>query len=61
MRRPGLYTLLTRFAPIGQAFHPLVKGTALDPARTWTETREFPEAAPTSFRDQWRARKAGAK
>lgn len=61
MKRPALYRLATRLAPLAQIFHPIVKGSTLDPMRSWTETREFPNAAPRSFRDEWRARKAGAK
>lgn len=61
MKRPALYRVAMRLAPLGQKLHPIVAGSLLDPMRAWTETRDFPEAAPTSFRDQWSARKAGAK
>ena len=61
MKRPWLYHLATRLAPLGQKFHPLVLGSALDPLQAWTKTREFPEAAPQSFRDLWRQRKGGGR
>ena len=50
-----------RLAPVGQVFHQLVLGTALDPVRSWTKTRDFPEAAPQSFHDWWRDRKGPRK
>jgi L-lactate dehydrogenase complex protein LldF len=61
MRRPWFYQLAIRLAPIAQKFHPLVFGTALDPARDWTRTRDLPEAPAQTFHDYWRERKGGAK
>ena len=61
MRRPFRYRLLGRFGPIAQIFHPLVQGTAADPVRAWTATRDFPKAASRTFRDEWLARKGAAK
>lgn len=61
MKRPWAYQLAIRFAPLGQKLHPLVLGTPLDPMRAWTQTRDFPEAAPQSFHDWWRERKATGK
>ena len=49
MRRPALYRLATKCAPLAQQFHPLVIGTPLDPMGAWTKTRDFPEAASQSF------------
>jgi len=60
MRRPWLYRLGVRLAPLAQKLHPVIQGTPLDPLQAWTQTREFPEAAPTSFHDLWQQRK-GAK
>ena len=40
MNHPALYRLSGRLAHFGQKFHPLVKGTRLDPARSWTRTRD---------------------
>ena len=61
MRRPWIYRLGTRLAPLAQKFHPLVQGTPLDPLQAWTQTREFPQAPPQSFRDLWRQRKGGGR
>jgi hypothetical protein len=40
-----------------QPLQTLVKGTALDPARAWTQTRDLPTVAPESFREWWQKRK----
>jgi L-lactate dehydrogenase complex protein LldF len=61
MKRPALYRLATRFAPLGSMLHPFVSGSSADPLRAWTETREFPEAAPTSFQRQFQAHMAAKK
>lgn len=61
MNRPWAYRLATKLAPWAQRFHPLVERTALDPMRAWTRTREFPQAAVKSFREQWRERKKIAR
>jgi len=55
--RPALYKLIAPFGRIGQKLHPLVKGTKLDPAYSWTKTREAPKIAPQSFKEYWRERK----
>ena len=57
MNHPALYHLAGKLAHFGQKFHPLVKNTLLDPARSWTRTRETPQIAAESFKDLWRARK----
>lgn len=59
MRRPQLYRWAIRATPWAQHLHPLVKAGPLDPLRAWTATRDFPEAAPKSFRDLMKERKAG--
>ncbi len=56
-RRPALWSLGMTLARIGQPLQKLVKGTALDPAKAWTQTRELPPLAPESFKDWWRNRK----
>ena len=53
MRRPRLYRGLAKIARLFQPLHGLVKGTALDPARGWTQSREAPKIAPESFTDWW--------
>ncbi|MGN6644452.1 MAG: lactate utilization protein B [Verrucomicrobiota bacterium] len=55
--RPLLYSLVPKFGRIGQAFHPLIKGTRLDPAYAWTKTRETPKIAPQTFKEYWRQKK----
>ena len=54
MNRPGLYAMAGSFGRIGQALHPLIKGTVLDPARAWTQTRDLPPVAGETFKDYWR-------
>jgi L-lactate dehydrogenase complex protein LldF len=63
MRRPALYKLAARFAPLGSFMHPLIERTALDPVRAWTDTRDFPSAPLRSFRSRFKehmANKAAA-
>jgi len=55
--RPALYRLIGPVGRMGQIFHPLVKGTRLDPAYAWTKTRETPKIAPRTFKEYWRKRK----
>ena len=55
--KPRLYRLVAPAGRLGQIFHPLVKGTPLDPARSWTKTRELPKVARRTFRDYWRHRR----
>jgi L-lactate dehydrogenase complex protein LldF len=54
--RPGLYRLIGPLGRMGQMLHPLVKGTRLDPAYSWTKTRELPRIAPQTFKEFWRNR-----
>jgi L-lactate dehydrogenase complex protein LldF len=55
--RPELLRKLIPFGRFAQKwFHWLVLGTALDPAKAWTETRDLPPIAPRTFTDEWRAR-----
>ena len=56
VNRPELYRAAGRLGYFAQKFHPLVKGTLLDPARPWTATREAPKIAAQSFKDYWRTR-----
>ncbi len=54
MRRAALYRLAMFMGKLFQPLHPLVKGTAVDPVKAWTRTRETPPFAKTSFRSWWR-------
>jgi L-lactate dehydrogenase complex protein LldF len=54
--RPAVFLLGAKIARALQPLHGLVKGTALDPARPWTATREAPQIAPKSFRELWAER-----
>jgi len=40
---------------------PSVKGSAIDPMRAWTGTREFPPIAQQSFKDWWKKREQRMK
>jgi L-lactate dehydrogenase complex protein LldF len=54
--RPVLDSLIAKLGRIGQKLHPLVKGTRLDPAYSWTKTREAPKIAPQTFKEFWKNR-----
>jgi len=54
---PFLWSLVTKASRLLQKLHPLVKGSRLDPARAWTQTRELPPVASQSFKEYWRTRK----
>ncbi len=55
--RPGLYGFAKRAGRVLQKLHPLVKGTPLDPAYSWTKTRELAPVARQTFKEYWRNRK----
>jgi len=55
--QPALWSLAKTFGRLTQPLQKLVKGTALDPARAWTKTRDLPPLAGESFKDWWRNRK----
>ena len=57
MTRPGLYQFVKTAGRVAQKFHPLVKGTPLDPARAWTRTRELPPIARQTFKEYWKNRR----
>jgi L-lactate dehydrogenase complex protein LldF len=56
MNRPGLYALVKKLVRLLQPLHKLVKGTRLDPAYGWTQTRDLPTVPAQSFKDWWRTR-----
>jgi L-lactate dehydrogenase complex protein LldF len=56
IKRPALYRAMKTFGRLGQRLHPLVKGSALDPAGSWTKTRELPPVATETFKEYWARR-----
>lgn len=52
-----MFSLGMKLGRIGQIFHPLIKGTPIDPAIAWTKSRELPKVAPETFREWWSNRK----
>jgi L-lactate dehydrogenase complex protein LldF len=55
--RPALWAIAKKLGRFSQPLQNLVKGTALDPAKSWTQTRDLPPFAKESFKDWWRNRK----
>jgi L-lactate dehydrogenase complex protein LldF len=55
--RPKLWNFAIRFGRILQPWLNVVKGSRLDPARAWTQTRDLPPLANESFKDWWNKRK----
>ncbi|MCX6904520.1 MAG: LutB/LldF family L-lactate oxidation iron-sulfur protein [Verrucomicrobia bacterium] len=49
-----LWSVITKLGRLGQKFHPLIKGTRLDPAYVWTKTRDVPPMAKQSFHEWWK-------
>lgn len=56
MNHPKLYEFIKPLARFGQRLHPLVKGSRLDPAYAWTQSRELPGVAKQTFKEYWRER-----
>ncbi len=56
MTRPWFLRLTNKLAPLGQIFHPLVRGTIFDPMRSWTRSRDLPKVASESFHEWWKKR-----
>ena len=57
INRPGFYAFAKKAGRVGQKLHPLIKGTHLDPAYSWTKTRNLPPIAAQTFKEYWRNRK----
>ncbi|MDB6017128.1 MAG: [Fe-S]-binding protein [Pedosphaera sp.] len=57
MNRPGLYAVVKKLARLFQPLHKLVKGTRLDPAYAWTQSRDLPTLPAESFKDWWKKNK----
>jgi len=55
--KPALWSLAKAFGRAAQPLQNAVKGTALDPVKAWTRTRDLPPLARESFKDWWRNRK----
>jgi L-lactate dehydrogenase complex protein LldF len=58
VNRPMVYAFAKNAGRVAQIFHPLVKGTRLDPAYGWTKTRDLPPIARQTFKEYWRGRKS---
>jgi L-lactate dehydrogenase complex protein LldF len=54
---PKLWAFAKKFARFTQPLQKLVKGSVLDPAKSWTQTRDLPPLTNESFKDWWRKRK----
>jgi len=53
---PTFWSLAKKLAWLTQPLQKLVQGSALDPARAWTQTRDLAPVARESFKDWWRNR-----
>jgi L-lactate dehydrogenase complex protein LldF len=53
-RKPALWLLAKKLGRIIQPLQKVVKGSVLDPAKSWTQTRDLPPVAKTSFKEWWR-------
>ena len=56
MTRPKLYRQLAHVAPFLQRLHKLINGRRIDPLYGWTQSRNFPEVQPRTFKDYWASR-----
>jgi L-lactate dehydrogenase complex protein LldF len=53
---PHFWRLAKKMGWLTHPLHKLVLGSALDPARAWTKTRDLPAMPRQSFKDWWRNR-----
>jgi len=56
-RDPQFWRVAKKVGWLLQPLQSPVKGTRLDPARSWTHTRDLPRMPKESFKDWWRQRK----
>ncbi|MDB6129495.1 MAG: iron-sulfur cluster-binding protein [Verrucomicrobiales bacterium] len=56
INRPGLYQFAKEMGRLLEPLHKMVKGSKLDPARSWTSTRDLPSMPSQSFKEWWRNR-----
>ncbi len=61
VNRPRVYQFAKTAGRLLQKFHPLVKGTRLDPVYAWTRTRDLPPIAPRTFKELWRERQVAVR
>jgi len=54
---PKFWRLAKKIGWLSQPLHGAVRGSALDPAKSWTKTRDLPPMPRESFKDWWRNRK----
>ncbi|TWT77440.1 Lactate utilization protein B [Posidoniimonas polymericola] len=57
MRRPWLYGLGGKLGRIGHVLSRPIQGTKLDPLYKWRATRDFPDPAAKTFKEQWKERR----
>jgi L-lactate dehydrogenase complex protein LldF len=55
--KPALWSLVKKTGRVAQPLQNAVKGSPLDPVKSWTQTRDLPPLAKESFKDWWRNRK----
>jgi len=56
INRPALYQFSKNAGRLLQRFYFVIKGTRLDPAYGWTQSRELPPIARQTFKEYWRNR-----
>jgi L-lactate dehydrogenase complex protein LldF len=56
INNPRVYQFVKSAGRLFQRLHPLVKRTRLDPAYSWTKTRDLPPIARQTFKEYWRTR-----
>ena len=54
---PVFWSVAKKVGWLTQPLQKLVKGSALDPAKAWTKTRDLPPMSQETFKDWWKKRK----